>query len=169
MITTDKLKIITSLTLVYVGALMPLFAQEAPLKDFAEARNERKFCFYPSTLRMVNLEQNPELNEVVNCIKKVLIYQLSGSAGDEDFKEMVRKYRSNGFEEYVRVFGGDQNILILGKGNDQYVGYFTADQSQFAFYMDGEVKWEKIPVLMDKVQSSQLLNFFEVEGVEIDD
>ncbi len=158
-----------------MGASKPLFSQEGPLKAFAEDYHDRKFCLYPSTLRMLNLEGNEKLNEVANSIRKVLIYQLAIDSQQSELKTLRDAYTKKGFEEYVRVYGGAQKMLILGKGNKEYVGYAGQGRDLFAFYLKGEIRWEKIPRLVNTLQSNDLLDILslgeklEEVQVEIDD
>lgn len=59
-------------------------------------------------------------------------------------------------------------MKILGKENEAYVGYFGNDQQSMAFYIDGTLRWEKIPSLLRTVQSNQLMNFFDLANMELD-
>ena len=94
MTTMIMIKKTTLISLVFlIGITVPLFAQEQPLKDFAEDRKELKLCFYPSTLRMVNLADNPDFNDLVSGIEKLLIYNLdSTSRADKAYKQLISTY-----------------------------------------------------------------------------
>lgn len=148
------------------------FCQEKPLKDFAEDFSERKFCLYPSTLRMINLQKNEEYNKLVSGIHKVLIYQLGMKDPNDKLIGLLDDYESLGFEEYARVYGGSQNMALMGKGSlgaDQYIGFVGQGKDLFAFYLKGDIKWEKIPSLLTQLQSNDLLNLLNFEPPEFDD
>ena len=165
------IRVICTFVIVIAGAFSPLFSQEGPIKSFGDTHSERKFCLYPSTLRMINFEQNEEVNDWVNGIRKILIYQLSADANYPELSEAMNKYRSAGFEEYAQAFGGDRRLLLLGKEGrkDTFTGFAGADGSLYAFYITGSIRWEKIPIIIRQFQSNQLLNVFEFEPPEIDD
>lgn len=143
----------------------PLFAQESILKEFAEDNNKRKFCLYPSTLRMVNISNEPEFNALIEPIEKLLFYSLdSASTASKSYRQVLTDYTDNGYEEYAQVYGGDYDVHILGKKRDvlEWVGILKQDQEAFAFYLTGPVNWQKIPMLLDTMQENELINLFEI-------
>ena len=84
MITTTMSKKKTTI-LISLLALMgwlpsSISAQEDPLKNYADTCRDLKLCFYPSTLRMINLNNNPDLDELVSGVEKLLVYSLDSSA-----------------------------------------------------------------------------------------
>jgi len=149
------------MTILTIGVAIPLFAQEKLLKATAEENCDRKICLYPSTLRMANIGGNESIDEFVNELNKILIYTYSGSSAAALFTETFKQYEDEGFEEYAKVYGGSQSITILGKENEAYVGFFGDKNQQMAFYIDGEIRWEKIPTIVQTIESNQLINFFD--------
>jgi hypothetical protein len=142
----------------------PLFSQEEPLKAFAEQYKDKAYCFYPSTLRMINLAQDENFNEMINDINKLLIFTLK-KTGDEtsSFMEVIDDYKEEGFEEYASIWGG-MTMHIYGKSgrDNKIVGLFDLEDQRVAFYLDGSIAWQKIPTLMNSLQDQNLLNFFEI-------
>ncbi|MEM9328339.1 MAG: hypothetical protein AAGA85_21910 [Bacteroidota bacterium] len=145
----------------WIGAAVPLFAQEAPLKTYAEGANERKFCFYPSTLRMINVKGDPSYNEVINGISKVLVYKLSVGKVDEPLRSVFAQYEDLGFDEYARLYGGGNDVILMGKerlGLDEYVGVAGMEGEYFAFYLKGDMRWDKIPGLLQGLSDNAVLS-----------
>lgn len=139
---------------------LPLLAQESIIKDFAEPRRTTRWmnpvCLYPSTLRMVNLAQDPNFNEMVNDIEKILIYTLdSATAVTKSYKTMLKDYEAEGFEEYISMFG-QQEMRIIGK-EEEYIGILAAEGNAIAFYINGDIPFGKIPTLLQSFQSSDML------------
>lgn len=149
-----------------IGLLPSLKAQETPFKDYADKHKERKFCFYPSTLRMINLAKNPDYDELVNGIEKLLIYTLDSAAiASQSYKSIVTSYRKIGFEEYVSMTGGTTNFILYGKeskSENQFVGVMQSEDALYAFYLRGRIGWQKIPALMQSFQSDDMINIFEL-------
>lgn len=143
-----------------------LFAQEQILKDFAENSYERKFCFYPSTIRMINLKNDPEYNAMVRDIEKLLIYALdsAGTFGD-GLKVTLSRYEEKGYEEYARLFGNGYNVHILGieEPGQEWVGLFKLQDQSYAFYLKGMVNWQKLPKMMETLQDNELLDFMSLD------
>ncbi|WP_420318284.1 hypothetical protein [Ekhidna sp.] len=137
-----------------------IVAQESIIKEFAEPRRTTRWmnplCFYPSTLRMVNITQDPNFNELVNDIEKVLIYTLdSATVASKDYKSWLKEYEAIGYEEYITIYG-TQEIRILGK-DQEYVGVLAAEGRAAAFYLRGEIPFAKIPELIQSFQSDDML------------
>jgi len=147
------------------GLSSPLFAQEDVLKAYAKERSERTFCFYPSTLRMINLSGNPEFNELVKPIEKMLIFMLDSTAlASKDYRKLPAQFQKNGFEEFVTMYGGGSNLFIYGNESDgEMLGVMGMQESVVAFYLRGNVNWQKIPKLMTTMKENEILQIFDVK------
>jgi hypothetical protein len=152
--------------LLLVGIFPSLKAQETPLKDYADSHKDRKFCFYPSTLRMINIAKNPDYNELVNGIEKLLVYTLDSAAkSGQSYKGLITSYKKIGFEEYVTMSGGKTNFILYGKenkGENQYVGIMKSEDAMYAFYLRGRIGWQKIPALMQSFKADDMINIFDL-------
>ncbi|WP_424961700.1 hypothetical protein [Ekhidna sp.] len=140
--------------------ITPSFAQESIIKDFAEPRRSTRWmnplCFYPSTLRMINISQDPKFNELVNDIEKVLIYTLdSATIASKTYGNFLSGYENEGYEEYISLYG-KQKIKVIGK-EDEYVGVIAAEGHAMCFYLRGSIPFAKIPELIQSFQGDDLL------------
>ena len=160
-----KINLIIVLTL-WGLSIQPLFAQEQPLKDLVENRRERKFAFYPSTLRMVNLQQNETYNELVNGVEKLLVYQLdSAMRADKSYRTIATAYAERGFDEYASITGGQMQLSVMGKEGsreNEFVGYLGEKDMVVAFYLRGKLEWQKIPTLLRTLDEEDMLNIFDL-------
>ena len=148
-----------------LGCFQLLFSQEQPLKDFAEDRKERKLCFYPSTLRMVNLANNPNFDDLVNGIEKLLIYNLDSAARvTKAYKQIITTYQELDFEEYASAYGGGLNFYIYGKEGQkvsEYIGIIRQEDILTAFYIRGRIAMNKVPHLMQSMSEGDFINPFD--------
>ena len=148
------------------GVLPSLKAQETSFKDYADKHKERKFCFYPSTLRMINIAKNPDYSELVNGIEKLLVYTLDSAAkAGQSYKGLLTSYKKIGFEEYVTMAGGKTNFILYGKENkeeNQFVGVMKSEDAMYTFYLRGRIGWQKIPALMQSFQADDMINIFDL-------
>ena len=145
------------------------FAQEWPLKDFMEKNPNAKLppfskaCLYPSTLRMIDLSQNPDYQDLISEIDKILVY-LPDSAFLEatDSEVLFEEYKNRGFKELVSVRTNVESILVLGKGTDQVIG--TLGGGDFGrplfFYIKGSLQLQKIPRLFETFKGSDMIDVF---------
>lgn len=149
-----------------IGLLPSLTAQETAFKAYADAHKDRKYCFYPSTLRMINISKNPDYYELVNGIEKLLVYTLDSAAkANQSYKSIITSYKKIGFEEYVTMAGGKTNFILFGKENkdeNQFVGVMKSEDAMFAFYLRGQIGWQKIPALMQSFQTDDMINIFDL-------
>ncbi|MFY0601097.1 MAG: DUF4252 domain-containing protein [Cyclobacteriaceae bacterium] len=148
--------------LVLASCFISLKGQEQPLKDFAEDRRERKLVFYASTLRMVNLSENQDFNEMVKGVDKLLIYSLdSATRSSKSYIQISEDYKQEGFDEYASARGGRYTLSLMGNlENDEheYVGYVGQGDNVFAFYLKGSVDWQKIPELIRNINKEDFLD-----------
>ena len=157
--------------LALMGLSWPLFAQEDILKDFAEVRNESKYCLYPSTLRMINVNKNEAYEELANSFEKFLIYQLDSiSSASDSFKDVLTDYKKEEFEEYISVYGAGTTIMILGKEKrtNEMVGVLANSGRVFMFYLLGNIAFQKIPALINTFAENDLINIFDLNIGEWD-
>ena len=136
------------------------FSQESIIKEFVEPRRSTRWmnplCFYPSTLRMINISQDPKFNELVNDIEKVLIYTLdSATIASKTYGDFLSNYENEGYEEYISLYG-KQKVKVIGK-EDEYVGVIAAEENAMCFYLRGSIPFAKIPELIQSFQSDNLL------------
>jgi len=147
------------------GLFQPLLSQEQLLKDYAEDRRERKFCLYASTLRMINISQNEDYNKMISGVEKLLIFNLDSTArADKSYKEMLAAYQQKGFEEYMAMYGGKTQMYLYGKEKNkdsEYVGVFRDEEMAIAFYLRGQIGWNKIPDLINSFQADDMLNILD--------
>ena len=148
------------LTIILASMILPSFAQESIIKDFAGPRRLIRWmnpiCLYPSTLRMINIAGDPNFNALVNDIEKILIYTLdSATVASKSYTDFLKDYEAKGYEEYMTM-QGQQELRIIGK-NEEYVGVMATDGNAIAFYLRGEIPFGKIPMLLQSFQNSDML------------
>ncbi len=150
-----------TLTCFLLGLLwQPLFSQENIIKSFAETSSSRTICFYPSTLRMLNISGDPLFNEAISGVKKLLIYSLdSSSVADRSYVPVIKEYEKEGFEEYMSMWGGRIGFIYGREGRKPaFVGAYGDSQQAFLFYLSGEFQWDKIPKLMESLEDNSLMS-----------
>jgi hypothetical protein len=145
--------------------MQPLLGQEEPLKEFAEARKDLKLCFYPSTLRMINLYDDPTLDELVSGVRKLLLYNLdSTTIADKSYKGLIDTYSDLDFEEYISAYGEGMNFFIYGKDGrsaNEYIGIIAQPDKVSVFYLRGIVALNKFPDLIESMNEGSFINPFD--------
>lgn len=157
--------LIIGLTILGLG--QPLLAQESTFKEYADSHSERRYCLYPSTLRMINIKKNEAFNELASSFDKFLIYQLdSASTADRSYNGMLSKFRKSGYEEYMSILGGGNTVVILGieKRTNEMTGVVGIDDQLFAFFLKGNVAWQKIPTLIRTMEEDDIFNVLDIRS-----
>jgi len=148
------------------GVLQPLLAQEKVFKEYAESHNERSYCLYPSTLRMINIKKNEAFEEFASSFEKLLIYDLdSTSVAEKSYKTMTKRFVESGYEEYMSIFGDGNDVLILGKEmrTNEIVGVIGQEEGAYAFFLKGNVAWHKIPEIFETLSEGDVLNILDMK------
>lgn len=160
-----KTTILISLLAIMGLSIQPLIAQEDPLKEFADSRKDLKLCFYPSTLRMININNNPDLDELVGGVEKLLIYNLdSASRVDKSYKGLIETYSALEYEEFISAYGDGMNFFIYGKEggkSTQYVGIISQPENVTVFYLRGFIALNKFPDLIQSMNDGDFINPFD--------
>jgi hypothetical protein len=113
---------------------------------------------------MINLNDNQSYDEFASSIEKLLIYNLdSTTMVDASYHGMIENYRQIGFEDYVSVLGKGNTMLILGdeKSSNEMVGIVGMEDKMFAFYLRGNIAWQKIPTLFNTLNQNDLINVLD--------
>lgn len=150
-----------------MGFSQALLAQESILKSYADSTRIKEYCFYPSTLRMLNLAKSDEFNDLVTNIEKLLIYTLdSTAAADKSYRSMLNEYQATGFEELATMTGGKTNLQIYGKDTqvNELTGIIRTEEDVYAFYLLGDIDWVKIPAMIQNFNESDVLNIFSLKN-----
>ncbi len=160
------------ITFLFISVFLVVSAQEDKFKDFAEEHSDRAFCFYPSTIRMLNVGNNPEFNNMVSDIEKILVYKLDSiSIADKLYSSMLDDFRSLGYEEFISVNGGGMETRLLGNLQNpvnQYIGVFINDDISLTFYMKGDISLEKIPNLISSFNNDDFINIMDLDFNEFE-
>ena len=154
-------------TIFFLTVFLSLNGQESRFKDFAENHKDRAFCFYPSTLRMLNIGGNPDFNNMVSGIEKLLVYKLDSISGaDKLYNPMLDEYRKDGFEEYIAVKGGGNDMFLLGdeRGKmNEFVGVVINEEISITFFLRGNIGWDEIPKIMNSIQDGEFIDILDLK------
>jgi hypothetical protein len=166
-----RIKQILILTIL-IAVFLPASGQEDRFKEFAENHKVRTFCFYPSTLRMLNIGGNPDFDKMVSGIEKLLVYKLDSiSRADRLYNPILDTYRESGYEEYITIFGGDKEVYVLGSGkyeNNEFIGIVMYEQNSIAFLLKGNIGWEELPKIFNNIKDGDFINILNLNTEQFD-
>lgn len=135
--------------------------------------------FYPSTLRMANLDNNEEFNRLIQDIEKLIFYKMNRKFETIDLYNMVNQLQSkDAFEEYVVLDGPNKKFYLLGREKPtETIGLALMNDEHYVFDIAGSLELKEIPKLYEYIANndstfqnkfSQLLDLVEI-GQDIAD
>ncbi|WP_277478591.1 DUF4252 domain-containing protein [Catalinimonas alkaloidigena] len=131
-------------------------AQSKAVSKFLEKHKPNtSLYFYPSTLRMINLEHNPDYQRLVRHIKKLSFLTFekrSSNLSRSDFQELKKQLASEKFEELFTMDdqGNHIHLYALGDEPEAYISLVENESSLMLFDMQGA---PHLPSLMKLIQS----------------
>jgi hypothetical protein len=144
------------------------FAQNSIVSEFKENHKMAlSLYFYPSTLRMINIERNVEFDEMISGIKKARFFKLdSGAASKEDLKEFTGNLTNEGFEEIMFVKNKDMDLKVWGleKKNPELVILLKSGDETMLLEINGMINVAKIPKLTQTFNQDGFIDLLKLTG-----
>lgn len=138
--------------------------QEANFMDEFKSTYEPRFsiAMYPSTIRMINLQENPQFDQTFQQIEKLGIYMYNEWYEVDDLTMAFRAgVRQEGYEELFSVNSKDLKIAAYenhDSRNPNILAYSVSDSSFTLYDLHGMVDIAKLPDLMNSFSEEDFIN-----------
>ena len=148
-----KTLLISTLTLFFS---VTAFAQSKTVSRFIEKQDpSASFYLYPSTLRMINRENNPDYQQMVRHIQKLSFLTYEKGALDlskDKISSLKKELAGEQYEELMSFRDAGNQVYIYAKDEDPeaYVSLVDNEEALMLFDMQGA---PDLPALMRLVQS----------------
>lgn len=129
--------------------------QSSAITKWAENKpGLRKLCFYPSTLRMINISKDEAFNRAIKDIKKLKVF-LSDSKNNFDKKE-INALKSNikkeDYKDMLQVSNGRQSFSVYIKEKNEktqgFAGIVVSETGLVLIDLEGFISPEMIQQLI---------------------
>ncbi len=133
------------------------FAEENPM--------EKQFYVYPSTLRMANLEQKEDFNELIeDFVKGQYFVFLNNTENARLIAELKADLTEEGFEEVMTYRNKDRDgvVYIQERKVPRLAAILETDSTFNIVQVQGLVNIAKIPKLIQEFDESDYLNVLDV-------
>ncbi len=171
------------LTLALLLNLTTLLAQSTTIADFRKDHaTQQTFFFYPSTLRMVNLEKSPDLYRLVDDVDKLQILLFDrGQIARSTKQQLQEDIMAEQYEELLSFQEEESRVTVYARGNTpQLEGVIGMIDNQKTFALIDLAGFIDLPSLMKVMQGehdfSSMINIattvtegFEMAGQEVAD
>ncbi len=136
------------------------------LKEFTEKHHpEQSFFFYPSTLRMVNLKNNQDFNDMIREMEKgkYFSYPIDDQISSE-LKTLERELIENDYEEILEIKNKEINarVFLLEKKTPVLIAFIRNSETISVLELEGMINPVKIPKLMENFNDEEFLNIFNI-------
>lgn len=146
------MKLLLTLTLLF--NVTTLLAQSKTIADFRDQhRTHQDFYLYPSTLRMINLEQHPDAYRLVNNVEKLQILLYDRNEVDRPaIQQLQRGVQDEAYEELISFREKDSRITVYARGDHRLDGVVGIVDNQQTLALVDLAGFVDLPALMNLLQ-----------------
>lgn len=130
-------------------------AQSKILKELKDSNAVQLHLFFtPSTLRMLNLQDDPGYNEMVRGVDKLHFYMMNPTrfSTADYFDTAERLLKEERYEEFIIWDGDGDEFQILGKPTEQdMIGLASYADRHYIFNLKGTIDLMKLPDIYEKM------------------
>jgi len=142
-------------------------AQNSVVTDFKENHaTALSLYFYPSTLRMVNLEKNQDFNDMIRDVKKARFFRMDSAAvSNEDLREFTASLTKDGFEEIMFMKNKEMDLRIFGveKRTPETIIISKNQHEVMVLEVNGMINVAKIPKIMESFNKNAFLDVLNLK------
>ena len=112
--------------------------------------------FYPSTLRMINMQNDTSFNRLIKDIEKLSFYQVDTDAfGIDELSTLSnRLVEEETYEEYMTMDGKELLMQVMGKeSGDEWVAMGSMEEQIYLIAVQGKVNWLQLPKVIETISS----------------
>ena len=143
-------------------------AQSSVITDFKENHEPAlSLYFYPSTLRMIDIERNVEYDEMIREIKKARFLKMdSGAVSKTEMNKLITDLVNEGFEEVMFIKNKDTDVRVWGieKRNPELIIISKSDEELMLLEINGMINIAKIPKLTQTFNRNGFLDVLNLSG-----
>jgi hypothetical protein len=138
------------------------FAQNSAVTDFKDLHaTALSLYFYPSTLRMVNLERSKDFDDMIRDIRKARFFKMdSGAVTSHDLQKFTGELSALGFEEIMFIKNREMDLQVwaLEKRHPEMIFISKSEEDVLLLEVIGMINIAKIPGLIEKFRQNAFLD-----------
>jgi hypothetical protein len=144
------------------------FSQNSAVTEFTEKHDTAlTLYFYPSTLRMINLERNPEFDEMIREVKKARFFRMdSGAVSSQELAELTNSLLQSGLQELMFIKKKEMDVQVLGieKKVPETIVISKNGDELMLLEINGMINVAKLPKIMDSFSENAFLNVLDLNS-----
>ncbi len=159
------MKITAFITLLFISYCG--LAQNGAVTDFQENHGAAlSLYFYPSTLRMMNLERNEEFDEMIRHVKKARFFRMdSAQVTSDDLIALTDQLSKGGFEEIMFIKNKEMDVRVWGaeKRTPETIVISKNGYEVMLLEINGMINVAKIPKIMNSFNENAFLDVLNLK------
>lgn len=145
--------------IIALAAATTLYAQSKTTSKLEEKYSDSfALFFYNNTLRMINMKEDKEFDELIRDIEKMKLLIVKKDSRGIDYKKLVTDYKSESFEEIMtsRHEGKSFDIFLKEKGGKTKGMLVLVNDTDNLFVLDivGSIALDKVTKLYSVLDDS---------------
>jgi len=148
-----------------IASLVSCKKKDSITRFSEEHQMEKALYIYPSTLRMVNLKQNPDYNEFIEGLEKARYFSLKNNGENEKLiEELKADLLDEGYEEAITFRDKNNNavVYVQDKKTPHVAAVIEMPEHYNVIDMVGMVNIAKIPALLESFNDKEFLNVIDI-------
>ncbi len=152
--------------LMMIGSISSLLSQSNTVQMLKDSGMIRQSLYFnASTLRMLNLQKDPAVDELVKGVDKLSLWVMDNRkfTRNEFFNTAEKLQNEEQYEEYLVMDGNEYNLQVVGKPKKQeMIGLINAENSSYVFKLKGTIDLMQLPEIWEKMSQvdTSSLNIF---------
>ena len=130
-----------------------------------ENKMDKQYYVYPSTLRMVNLEENEEYYKLIEGFEKGQFFSLLNTPENSNLISKLKDdMTKEGFEEamFYKSKDRDVTVYLLEKNTPKIAAILEGDSTFNIVQVEGLINITKLPALLEYFDTADYLNVLDV-------
>lgn len=130
-------------------------AQSKVLQELNDSNAIQIHLFFtPSTLRMLNFQDDPGYNKMIKGVEKLHFYLMNprNFSSNDYFDTAERLLKEEGYEEFIIWDGDGDEFQVLGKPTEkEMIGLASYEDRHYMFNLKGTIDLMKLPDIYEKM------------------
>jgi len=138
--------------LVFITIILLATSCRKPTSIFDDLKSDEKleaaYHFSPSTLRMLNFQNDTAINKLVKNVQKLSLLSMKPSdLNSETIRAYSESFQANGrYELYLEIDGPENQCYILGdETSDKTIALYGQGERAYVMDVTGEINYAQLP------------------------
>ncbi len=157
------------LVIFLTGVLSAGCKRESAIERFVKNHHaSNEFHLYPSTMRMANLKDDPDYNDMVKDIRHATIYNYGSLPSSHVIDSLYSNIIADDYEDIMTMSGNAMNmrVFLKEKKKPEWILISEADSAFVILDVRGMINILKLPNMLSNFNENNLINVFNLKDTK---